>query len=88
MAGYSGTPLPRKLGLKPRFRVAFFQPPASVKSELKETIATDLNENNVRRLGLLAGLVDVRVCAVDEVWLGLKFVIRVKDRISASTRMT
>lgn len=145
MAGYSGTPLPKKLGLKPQFRVAFFQLPASVKSELKEALSdcllvkdgkdgsdqldfamifiknqaemkeqfskfvrrlapagmlwvswpkktsgilTDLNENDVRRLGLLAGLVDVKVCAVDEVWSGLKFVIRVKDRISASGRMT
>ncbi len=51
-------------------------------------MVTDLNENDVRRLGLLAGLVDVKVCAVDEVWSGLKFVIRVKDRISASIRMT
>ncbi len=145
MAGYSGTPLPRKLGLKPHFRIAFFQLPASVKRELKAALsacllvkdgedgseqldfamifiksqaemkeqfpkfarrlapsgmlwvswpkkasgmATDLNENDVRRLGLLAGLVDVKVCAVDEVWSGLKFVIRVKDRISASMRKT
>ncbi len=136
MAGYSGTPLPRKLGFKPQFRVAFFQLPTSIKSELKEALSdcllvkdrkhgsvpldfamifiksqaemkeqfpkfarrlapagmlwvswpkkasgmvTDLNENDVRRLGLLAGLVDVKVCAVDEVWSGLKFVIRVKD---------
>jgi hypothetical protein len=145
MAGYSGTPLLKKLGLKPQFRIAFFQLPTGVKSELKETlsncllvkdgkdgsdqldfamifiksqaemkeqfskfarrlapagmlwvswpkktsgIATDLNENDVRRLGLLAGLVDVKVCAVDEVWSGLKFVIRVKDRVSGSIRMT
>jgi hypothetical protein len=43
-------------------------------------IAADLNENDVRRIGLVAGLVDVKVCAVNEVWSGLKFVIRVKDR--------
>jgi hypothetical protein len=43
-------------------------------------LALDLNENDVRRLGLVAGLVDVKVCAVNEVWSGLKFVIRVKDR--------
>jgi hypothetical protein len=145
MAGYSGTPLLKKLGLKPQFRIAFFQLPTGVKAELKDTlsdcllvkdgkdssgpldfamifiksqaemkeqfskfarrlapagmlwvnwpkktsgIATDLNENDVRRLGLLAGLVDVKVCAVDEVWSGLKFVIRVKDRVSGSIRMT
>jgi hypothetical protein len=43
-------------------------------------IATDINENEVRRIGLEAGLVDVKVCAVNEIWSGLKFVIRVKDR--------
>jgi hypothetical protein len=43
-------------------------------------VATDLNENEVRRIGLEAGLVDVKVCAVSEIWSGLKFVIRVKDR--------
>ena len=43
-------------------------------------VATDLNENDVRRIGLEAGLVDVKVCAVTEVWSGLKFVRRVKDR--------
>src|SRR5919107_2499668 len=39
-------------------------------------VATDLNENIVRELGLAQGLVDVKVCAVDEVWSGLKFVRR------------
>jgi hypothetical protein len=43
-------------------------------------VDTDLNENDVRSIGLAAGLVDVKVCAVNEVWSGLKFVIRVKDR--------
>lgn len=42
--------------------------------------ATDLNENVVREVGLANGLVDTKVCAVDEVWSGLKFVRRVKDR--------
>ena len=37
---------------------------------------TDLTEDVVRRIGLAAGLVDVKVCAVDEVWSGLKFVRR------------
>jgi hypothetical protein len=134
MAGYSGTPLPRKLGLKPRFRIAFLHLPADVKAALEDSLSvcrlitdsraeldfamifvksqaemkehfphfarqlasagmlwvswpkktsgvvTDLNENDVRRIGLAAGLVDVKVCAVSEVWSGLKFVIRVKDR--------
>lgn len=43
-------------------------------------IKTDVNENVVREIGLDCGLVDVKVCAVDEVWSGLKFVYRVKDR--------
>ena len=134
MAGYSGTPLPKKLGIKPKNRVAFVDLPAPVKAELKDALAecsvvrdgcdpldfamvfvktqaelkqcfgriakqlapagmlwvswpkkasgvtTDMNENDVRRIGLEAGLVDVKVCAVSEVWSGLKFVIRVKDR--------
>jgi hypothetical protein len=134
MAGYSGTPLPQKLGIKPRFKVAFHELPRDVKAELKKDLSTcefaedgkaqldfamifvksqaemkeqfprfarrltpagtlwvswpkktsglavDLNENDVRRLGLVAGLVDVKVCAVNDVWSGLKFVIRVKDR--------
>jgi hypothetical protein len=141
MAGYSGTPLPKKLGLKPQFRIAFSQLPGDVKKDLNEAlsdcrlikegkgesepldlgmifiksqaemkeqfprfarrlapagmlwvswpkktsgIVTDLNENDVRKIGLLAGLVDVKVCAVNEVWSGLKFVIRVKDRAQVS----
>ena len=136
MAGYSGTPLPKKLGVKPKFRVAFFQLPSNVKTELKSAlsecqllkdgslepfdfamifaksqaemkeqfpkfvtrlapagmlwvswpkkasgIVTDIGENDVMKIGLTAGLVDVKVCAVNEVWSGLKFVIRVKDRV-------
>jgi hypothetical protein len=132
MAGYSGTPLPKKLGIKENFRVVLLDLPADVKSELKSVlagcqvakdgpvdfaivfvksaselkkqfsrvakllapagmlwiswpkkscgVASDLDENEVRRIGLEAGLVDVKVCAVNEVWSGLKFVIRVKDR--------
>jgi hypothetical protein len=133
MAGYSGTPLPKKLGIKDGQRVALVGIPASVKGELKSAlgscevvkpaapldflmlfvktqadlkkefaglakklapagmmwiswpkkssgVASDLDENIVRKIGLEIGLVDVKVCAVDEVWSGLKFVIRVKDR--------
>jgi len=43
-------------------------------------VATDLDENAVREIGLAAGLVDVKVCAVTDVWSGLKFVRRLKDR--------
>ncbi len=132
MAGYSGTPLPKKLGIKDGYRVVLLDSPADVKTELKNALAnchiakdepvdfamifvktagelkkqfprfasrlapagmlwvswpkkasglaTDLSENEVRKIGLEAGLVDVKVCAVSEVWSGLKFVRRVKDR--------
>lgn len=43
-------------------------------------VSTDLDENMIRAIGLQNGLVDVKVIAVDEVWSGLKFVYRVKDR--------
>jgi hypothetical protein len=43
-------------------------------------LKTDVNETVVREIGLRTGLVDVKVCAVDEVWSGLKFVIRLKNR--------
>jgi hypothetical protein len=132
MGAYSGTPLPKKLGLKEQFRIALVDMPNEVKAELKvaleschpapagpldyvhvfvkraadlenalqrfrpllapagmvwvswpkqaSRVATDLTENDVRQLGLAMRLVDVKVCAVNEVWSGLKFVIRTKDR--------
>ncbi|MGE0588162.1 MAG: hypothetical protein AB7O48_06275 [Cyclobacteriaceae bacterium] len=43
-------------------------------------VATDLNENIIRDFGLTNGMVDVKVCAVDETWSGLKFMFRIKDR--------
>jgi len=139
MAGYSGTPLPKKLGIKEQFRVSLVGMPSEVKAELQETlaecqnprngpydfamvfaksaselkknfrkyfsrldpagmlwvswpkkssgVATDLTEDRVREIGLEAGLVDVKVCAVNEIWSGLKFVARLKDRKSPSTRL-
>jgi hypothetical protein len=45
-------------------------------------VNTDLDENVIRDFGLKNGLVDVKVCAVSEVWSGLKFVYRIKDRKS------
>ncbi|MGH7661835.1 MAG: DUF3052 domain-containing protein [Vulcanimicrobiaceae bacterium] len=92
VAGYSGTPLDKKLGIKPGNRVALVAVPPDVKAALpagmlwigwpKKTsgIQTDLSEDIVRDIGLAAGLVDVKVCAISEVWSGLKFVIRLKDR--------
>lgn len=43
-------------------------------------VATDLTEDVIRQHGLNAGLVDIKVCAVTDVWSGLKFVIPVKNR--------
>jgi hypothetical protein len=43
-------------------------------------VATDLDENVVRQAGLDAGVVDVKVAAVDDIWSALKFVRRLKDR--------
>ena len=43
-------------------------------------LATDVDENLVRHSGLALGLVDVKICAVDEVWSALKFVIPLKRR--------
>lgn len=133
-AGYSGTPLVKKLGFKPGMRVRFIDEPAHylklvgplpenitiVKSargpldfihlfvtkqtviERKLPIAkkllkpdgtlwiswpkktssleTDLVESIIRETGLAASLVDVKICAVDNDWSGLKFVYRLKDR--------
>lgn len=133
-AGYSGTPLPRKLGIKAGQRVAFLDAPedfattlgelpdgvrpratlrgpldlavaffferAALERRLPRLIAaldpagalwiawpkrasrvpTDVTEDVVRELGLSAGVVDVKVCAIDATWSGLKLVIRVADR--------
>ncbi len=43
-------------------------------------VLTNLDENIIREIGLKAGLVDIKVIAVDAVWSGLKFVHRLKDR--------
>ena len=43
-------------------------------------VPTDLDENIVRDVGLAAGLVDNKVCAIDETWSGLRFVVRLRDR--------
>jgi hypothetical protein len=139
MAGYSATPLVKKLGIKPGFKIAFLNAPNGYERELdlpagvtinsspdqlldfaqmfvkseKELrtkfalyanrltaagmlwvswpkkssgVATDLVENKVREIGLEAGLVDVKICAVSEVWSGLKFVYRLKDRAQLKSR--
>jgi hypothetical protein len=138
-AGYSGTPLVRKLGIKPGARVALIHAPDgfyAVLGELPDAVTvhgqlrgsfdvivsfhvrqielerrlsalrgalagsgglwlawpkrasgveTDLAEGGVRELGLAAGLVDNKICAIDETWSGLRFVYRLADRPSATT---
>lgn len=133
-AGYSNTPLAKKLGYKPGFRVYLVNAPEYymdlfedlpdelefvhdteikkdlihifskeadalatalplLRHQLKENgmlwiswpkkasgVQTDVDEHAVRNLGLKNGLVDIKKCAVDHTWSGLKFVIPVADR--------
>jgi hypothetical protein len=135
MSGYSGTPLPRKLGIKPGHRLLVLGAPERFEEEtlgvlpegvevrrrasgtadvivafyvrraelgqrlpgLRERmeptaglwiawpkrasgVATDLTEDVVRELALANTLVDNKVCAIDEIWSGLRLVIRLRDR--------
>ncbi|MEM1184833.1 MAG: DUF3052 domain-containing protein [Planctomycetota bacterium] len=134
MAAYSGTPLPKKLGIKPAGRVALLNasptllgddlpPDVKLRNDLRGSksfdvivmlcerrsdllarfdkaaarlteagglwvgwpkkasgVPTDLTGADVRSFGLDRGLVDNKVCAIDETWSGLRFVVRVKDR--------
>ena len=126
-AGYSGTPLAKKLGLKDGFRVALEGMPDEVFAEIESygaaiepaeddldllhvftteravlearvkagrnlirpdgmiwaswpkkasKVPTDITEDTIREIALPLGLVDVKVCAVNEIWSGLKLVIR------------
>ena len=136
MAGYSATPLTKKLGIKEGHAVAFVGAPTGfdatlgtlpdgvvVRRDMKSKsrldvvvffaterghleqrfgplskrlhpagalwvawpkkasgVATDVGESIVRAVGLDEGLVDNKVCAIDDVWSGLRFVIRVANR--------
>jgi hypothetical protein len=134
MAGYSGTPLAKKLGLKPPLRLLVSGAPAEYASWLGDlpegvslssamrgtvyaahvfvstraalqaqlvklrahvdpdgfvwvswpkkasTVPTDVTEDTIRELALPLGFVDIKVCAVSEVWSGLKLVIRKGER--------
>jgi len=123
VAGYSGTPLDRKLGIKPDSAVLIEGAPAGFGlrsaggppydvilcfcpsfevlstrwAELHRATTpagalwiawpkkssgavSDLDENVIREWALTNGRVDVKVCAVDDVWSGLKNVIRKEDR--------
>lgn len=136
VAGYSSTPLAKKLGIKEGSRIAVVNEPENFQAELGKLpdgvefikrptnsldiiiffvllerelarnfakfaqnitangmiwiawpkkssgVKTDLTFEPVQRIGLDAGLVDVKICAIDETWSGLKFVYRLKDRPS------
>ena len=141
MAGYSGTPLAKKLGIKPGHVVAVLglapasferalEPPegarvfrqlrptpfdvivlfvdrlAELESRFSKVVArlhpagglwvawpkkasrkpTDITEDVVRRVGLAGGLVDNKVCAIDDVWSGLRLVVRVENREAVAYR--
>lgn len=141
MAGYSGTPLAKKLGIKPGHVVVVIgDAPASFEgsldlpegarlfrqlrpapvdvmvffvdrvAELERRMSgllarlhpaggfwvawpkkaskkpTDITEDVVRRIGLAGGLVDNKVCAIDEVWSGLRLVVRVENREAVAYR--
>ena len=131
MAGYSGTPLPKKLGIKDGSRVAAIDAPrefaalvegvdlstqlrgrfdvivffTTERRKLEKRLAgltraleqygglwiawpkkaskvpTDMTEDVVREVALPTGLVDNKVCAIDDTWSGLRLVIRVEHRI-------
>jgi hypothetical protein len=134
MAGYSGTPLPQKLGLKPGTIVVAIEAPPHYRKLLEPIpsgvnfatravgktnfvhlfvkerrdlqkqlsilrkkiaenatlwvswpkkssgVATDVTEDVIRAVALPLGFVDVKVCAVDETWSGLKLMIRKENR--------
>jgi hypothetical protein len=48
--------------------------------KLSSEVQSDLTEKDVREIALKAGLVDIKVCAVDELWSGLKLVVPLKER--------
>lgn len=133
MAGYSGTPLAKKLGFRDGEAVLAVGMPASVRAEIEAgakpkwvraaaadlpaahvfateakkleaelkklrpllakagqvwvswpkkaaKVETDITEDRIRAIALPMGYVDVKVCAVDETWSGLKLVIRKSER--------
>ena len=67
--------LPRAVGKLPKHGVLWLSWPKK-----SSGLNSDLDENQIRRAGLAASLVDIKVCAVDETWSGLKFMYRRKDR--------
>jgi hypothetical protein len=58
-----------------------------VAAEKSSGVATDLTDNVVRETALPLGLVDIKVCAIDETWSALKFVIPREQRIKSDQRI-
>ena len=81
-AGYSGTPLAKKLGIKDGDRVAILGAPHGFRSTLATTLPTDITADTIREVFLPLGLVDNKVCAIDDTWSGLRVVWR-KERRAA-----
>jgi hypothetical protein len=75
MAGYSGTPLAAKLGIEPGHAIHAIEAPPGYRARLAP-LPEGVPEDVVRATALPIGLVDVKVCAVDDVWSGLKLVVR------------
>lgn len=74
-AGYSGTPLAKKLGIAPGATVAIANEP----EEFRELLAP-IPDDVVREVALPLGLVDNKVCAISDVWSGLRIVWRKERR--------
>ena len=74
MAGYSGTPLAKKLGLEPPLTVWVSWPKKASR------VPTDITEDTIREVALPLGFVDIKACAVSDLWSGLKLVIRRSER--------
>ena len=75
MAGYSGTPLARRLGVRP----GGSRRPCGhwLLTEAKRSgVDTDITEDVVHDVALPTGMVDNKVCAIDDTWSGLRLVLR------------
>ena len=81
-AGYSGTPLSKKLGIAPPMTLVSIDAPREYRAWKAAKVQTDITEDTIREIALPLGFVDVKVCAVSEVWSGLKLVIRKSERKS------
>lgn len=77
---YSGTPLPKKLGIKEGSVVSPSGGLWVAWPKKASRVATDLSFEEVQSIGLEAGLIDNKSCSIDEDWQALRFVIRREDR--------